>query len=550
MPKKSGKHSKVATGLQFKFDGTSSLDLLKLALAASVKDIDANASKSVLAEKNVRTGYTKHLVKNCELLAHSFQQSDAIAKAGLDAIHNVCVLTSHEGESVPLQTAMAQVPSLISSNGGFSVGVVTGNAASSGAGPLRVPYKGRFLEGHTLLSQLKEWHSRGIIEQDACNSIGPLAELAALDLTGHHFVCIGACSEMGPATKLLELGATVYAIDVPRQEAWRRLLQAAAASRGTLVVPLKTGSSTPVSDVKLSLGTDLNEDEFSKAAGCDILSQTPEVTAWILSQTEGNRFCLGSYVYLDGANFVRVVVAADAIMQSICALRPDTALSCLSSPTECYAVPAEAFREAERRQTSPPAGKVHRLWYASLRTASGGRYCEPAAPACVVNTSEGPVYLRDSYVWMQGPNYAFAKQIQRWRMLVARSRGHTTSANLGPMTLTRSILSNALIGAGVKGATHFGLEPFYSETSSALLCALLIHDLTCEHSAANPEKTLASPLLLFSENALHVGSWRAAFKTNSYTEVCALTYAGGKAQPYVMAGSAVAISAAMLRSRL
>ena len=37
----------------------------------------------------------------------------------------------------------------------------------------------------------------------------------SVDLTGQHFVLIGAGSAMGPFIKLLEYGATVIAIDIP-----------------------------------------------------------------------------------------------------------------------------------------------------------------------------------------------------------------------------------------------------------------------------------------------------------------------------------------------
>mmetsp|Transcript_35679 Transcript_35679/g.111327 ORF Transcript_35679/g.111327 Transcript_35679/m.111327 type:complete len:557 (+) Transcript_35679:63-1733(+) len=545
--------AKVLRGVQFPpgaGGARNSTEAVKEALAASTAAADTVAGERVRSERNWRYGYSRHLVKNCELLGVGPPgQEVAVASAGLQALRSSFEFVGADGAAVPLDRAMGRVPGLLPSHGGFDCGVAVGARAAEAPGPLRVPYGGRLLEGGKLCAQLQQWEARGIIEADAGGAIGRLADQCAVDLSGQHFACIGAGSEMGPASTLLDLGATVYAVDMPRPDVWRRLLRTAVASRGTLVAPIRRGGGDGEAPRARVVGRGVDEEEFCRAAGCNILEETPEVAAWVCSQAQGQRLCVGSYVYLDGANFVRVALAADAVIEALCTARPDVCLACLSSPTECYVVPQAAWDGAAERLSAPPAGSVHRLWYAPLRLASRGRYCTPAAPAVTLDSSAGPLRLRDSYVWMQGPNYAFAKQIQRWRVLLARSRGHTASSNLGPMTLTRSILSNALIGAGVKGATHFGLEPFYAATSSALLAALLVHDLSCETSAANPKVPLASPLLLFSENALHVGSWRAAFETNSYTEVCALTYGAGKAQPYVSAGAVAAAGLAALRLR-
>lgn len=527
----------------------NSTQAVKAALQASTGAADAAAAAGLGTEKNWRFSYNVHLVKNCELLAAGSEAgAAAIAEAGLSNLHGHFEYVDAHGAARPLAEAMRAVPGLVADRGGFDCAVVAGRRASSEAGPCRVPYGGRFLEGGRLRQQLQQWVNNGIIETDALDALGKLSDCACLDLSGHTFACIGASSEMGPTSMLLEHGATVLAIDVPRPDVWQRLLRTAAESRGTLVAPLRRAAGAAEGGGGEArtrvLGEGLSEEEFCASAGCNILEETPNVAAWLISQAPADRpLCIGSYVYLDGANFVRVALAADAVAAAVCEARPDAALACLSSPTECYAVPPSVFAEATRRLGAPPAGAAHRLWYPLLRAASRGKYCVPAAPAAAVETAEGPVLLLDSYTHMQGPNYAFAKQIQRWRMVLARSRGHIVSSNLGPMTLTKSILSNALIGAGVKGAVHFGLEPFYGQTSSSLLAMLLVHDLTSATSAANPAVKLASPLQLFSENALHVGSWNAAFTTNSYTEVCALTYAAGKAQPYVTMGGMASLAA-------
>ena len=84
--------------------------------------------------------------------------------------------------------------------------------------------------------------------------------------------------------------------------------------------------------------------------------------------------------------------------------------------------------------------------------------------------------LADSVVPQQGPNYALAKRLQRWRAVVARE-SVVTSANVAPATRTRSVTKNKVLAAAYAGAASFGVEVFEVDTSRALMAALLLHDL-------------------------------------------------------------------------
>jgi 5,10-methylene-tetrahydrofolate dehydrogenase/methenyl tetrahydrofolate cyclohydrolase len=81
-----------------------------------------------------------------------------------------------------------------------------------------VPYKGTNLSGQSLKDQLDKWASIGTIEPDAAVSISKAVADKSVDLSGQHFVLIGAGSAMGPFTKLLEQGATVVCIDLPSKQ--------------------------------------------------------------------------------------------------------------------------------------------------------------------------------------------------------------------------------------------------------------------------------------------------------------------------------------------
>lgn len=111
--------------------------------------------------------------------------------------------------------------------------------------------------------------------------------------------------------------------------------------------------------------------------------------------------------------------------------------------------------------------------------------------------------LADALVLQQGANYALAKRLQQWRTLAARADGHRVSIHVAPPSLTGSVLKNRLMAAAYRAAGLVGVEAFEPDTASALMAALLVHDLRYPQAIANPQVPLAHPLLLFAEAAHH-----------------------------------------------
>jgi hypothetical protein len=211
---------------------------------------------------------------------------------------------------------------------------------------------------------------------------------------------------------------------------------------------------------------------------------------------------LGTYAYADGAAHVRVTVAIDALGERVRGVRPDAALAFLATPTDVFAVPAEAVEHsvaayAQRSATAKLLGRP-------LRTVSGGRllrrnYVPDADPG-----------VCDALVAQQGPNYALAKRIQRWRATHARAQGTLVSLNVAPSTRTRSVVKNRVLAAAYAGAHRFGIEVFEPETTNALMAALLVHDL---HTDGGPAQ--AHPWQQEAHAAAHGGLWRAAYAPRS-----------------------------------
>jgi hypothetical protein len=109
----------------------------------------------------------------------------------------------------------------------------------------------------------------------------------------------------------------------------------------------------------------------------------------------------------------------------------------------------------------------------------------------------------------QGPNYALAKRLQRWRATTARDAGTAVSLTVAPATRTRSVTKNRLLAAAFAGAHRFGIEVFEPATSNTLMAALLVHDLR----AAPPVQP--HPWQDEAYAAAHGGLWRQPYAPRS-----------------------------------
>jgi hypothetical protein len=312
-----------------------------------------------------------------------------------------------------------------------------------------------------------------------------------LRLEGHTIAVLGAGAEMGPLPSLMRWGARVAAVDLGRPNIWRRLVPLAKDGAGTLVVPVTRGRDGALDEV----------------AGADLLTGVPALERWLSDQP--GTLVLGNYVYADGAGFTRLSVAVDALTTRLAASHDDLALAFLATPTDVFAVPGEAVDHA----TAAYDGRSARAKTLGrpLRTLSGGRllrrqYLPGADPG-----------VNDSLVPQQGPNYALAKRIQRWRATVARRDGGLVSMNVAPPTRTRSVVKNRALAAAYAGAHRFGVEVFDPATSNVLMAALLVHDL---HTGGGPRHE--HPWQDEAWAAAHGGLWRAPYAPRSALGLAAL----------------------------
>jgi hypothetical protein len=401
----------------------------------------------------------------------------AVAGAGVDSMRRRLVLEG-DGTSRPLSEAFARA----------QPGPTTGTGEICGTQRpverLRVPYRGEMLEGAALRDRLSRWAHDGIVEPSVAEAMALVSENPDwLALPGRTIALIGAGSEVGPLGPLCEWGADVLAVDLPHAAVWERVGNVARTGGGRLRMPLAPGGT----------------------AGLDVVRDLAGTRAWIADNLNGGEPVLGMYGYADGGAHVLLTGAFDALASDLTSSRPETALSYLATPTDAYLVPEAAV---QRSRAAYRARRLRRALQAPAKLLSGGRLYRPAYG------DGAPV--ADALVSQQGPNYAVAKRLQRWRGMLARAEGRRVSFNVAPATWTRSVTKNRVLAAAYAGAGHFGIEIFAPATTRALMAALLVHDLHTDPPAERP------PEQLFSDGAAHGGLWTAAYEPRSALGVAAL----------------------------
>ena len=450
-------------------------------LADAVRDVDERLADRIQRTKDWRKKYMAPFGEVVAAGARSGKDALRIAADGLEsARRNVSFLRG--GKEVSLNEAFST-----------EVGAPFATEVVEGAEPrtteLVVPYRDKSLRAESLLEQVRAWERKGVLEPSCAAALADVVEHPEwLDLTDRHFVLLGAASEMGPLEPLAAWGANVIALDLPRPGLGRHIISAARRGSGTLHLPVVEGAG-----------------DIEDRAGADLLTQTPEVAAWL--RRFEHPYTLGNYVYADGATFLRLAIAVDALVDNVLESRSKASVAYLATPTDVFAVPERICEDARARSR----GAVG----AGLRGMTGGRLYATNYADMVQGEGDRRWGVSNALVPIQGPNYALAKAIQRWRAIAAREDGAISSATVAPASRTKSVVKNRLLAAAYKGAPSFGLEIFEPRTAKVLTAALLVRDLRDTSSAAHPDTPLGHPYDLFVEGALHGGMWRLPYEART-----------------------------------
>ncbi|HET8642945.1 MAG TPA: hypothetical protein VFM37_13485, partial [Pseudonocardiaceae bacterium] len=445
-------------------------------VADALRPVDPVGARAAEQETAWRSRYLLHFRRLVEAGLDRSEDWLAIAEAGLDSANRrMCVVAG--GRDAP-------VASLLDAAARRPLETVEVKGSGGPEAEFTLPYQGRRLAGEPLRRQLDGWVARGVLEPSAADMVKAVAAHPEWrSLPGHTVAVLGAGAEMGPLVALLRWGATVAAVDLPTPALWERVLRAARGGAGRLLVPVDARTSG----------------DLQRRAGADLLAEVPAIAGWL----DGNdgRLVLGNYLYADGATHARLSVAADVLAQRILRRRPESALAFLATPTDVFVVPRDAVEQSNASYASRSA--TAKLVGRPLRWVTRGRLLHRAYPP------DAEPGIADSLVPVQGPNYALAKRIQRWRAAVARRDGHTVSLHIAPSTRTRSVVKNRALAAAFAGAHRFGVQIFEPGTSNTLMAALLVHDLM----AGVPQH--AHPWQDEAYGAVHGGLWRAPYAPRS-----------------------------------
>src|SRR6478672_1333779 len=495
-----------STGVVFpEVDGARSTSALGRAVVAdALRPVDPVGARAAEQETSWRHGYLTHFRRLVEAGLLSADGERSIAAEGLASLHRRMRVRLESGDEVGLAEVFTQPAAARtapgSATGSASDGGQLGTEVIEGRGEpareLSLPYRGERLRGDALLRRLDVWTQAGVLEPSAAEAVRQVAAHPEwLDLSDQRLVVLGAGSEMGPLRAVLSWGGDVVGVDLPRPEVWNRLAELTSRSAGRLRVPAPlTSDARPL----------------EQRAGADLLHRLPQVADW-LEGIDG-RLVLGNYVYADGATNVRVAMAVDALSVELQRRRDDVALAFLATPTDVFAVPGDAVSQSGRAYESPGLARVARQ---PLRMLSGGRllrrnYAPGADPGA-----------NDSLVPQQGPNYALAKRLQRWRAVTARQAGTTVSMKVAPPTRTRSVVKNRALAAAYAGAHRFGIAVFEPATSNVLMAALLVHDLRVGTPAHE------HPWQDEAFGAVHGGLWRGPYDPRSALGLAVVLGLGG-----------------------
>ncbi|MDQ3940171.1 MAG: hypothetical protein M3238_02345 [Actinomycetota bacterium] len=449
----------------------------------AVRAVDPDVAARIERTKDWRKGYIAPITDIVAAGTASAKDALRIAADGLDAVKRNLTFV-RDGDELPLRDA-------VTSHGepGFRTATIEGGGP--GTTELEVPYRGRSLRGDDLLRQLETWERAGTIEPSGRAALElVLAHPEWLDLSDRHFVLLGAASEMGPLQPLCSWRANVIAVDLPRPALWEHIVGVARAGAGRLHFPTSSADAA----------------ESTTAAGVDLLTHTPEVRGWLDSFEQP--FTVGNYVYADGATFVRLAGAVDVLIDDLLSRRRDLSIAYLATPTDVFGVPGDVAAEVIARRSRS-------LRKNALSAITRSRLYSPNYSRSVTDDNGRAWSISDGLIPIQGPNYALAKSLQRWRATVARQEGTVTSANVAPSARTKSVTSNRLLSAAYRGASSFGVEIFEPATSRVLTAALMVHDLRNPKAVANPDNELDHPYDLFVQGALHGGIWRLPYEARS-----------------------------------
>jgi hypothetical protein len=435
-------------------------EIWKRALQASLVDVTRTPSEKIKPKVKTLmkrlTTMSEDWKKNYRSIIEDFidiqasvsnEQALDMAQAGLDALHDMMLFRLDAQTIVPAKDVFVITSSFP------KLETVTLLGCKAPDIDFQFGLSDPVQPDHTLygleaIAQVEAWYRYGIMETSASvlakQTFSQGSKLPII-LSQKRFVLLGCTSELGPAKSLLQIpGVTVLGI-----------------ARGGHKL-----------DDLLEFVRCRSPDDTTfvyNPKGADLLTQGPQISQWILDQTnESHELVLIPLAQSEeGEESVRLAVAMDLIIQRVLRQRPKNATLCYYlSPTTVMMVPPTATSKAAQRLQQRPK-------WEQFVTKMSSRWMQPS---WTTDENNHNYALVNGIMNVQGPLHVLAKTMQSWRCMIAYYRdGYVVAAPYAPLCRTKS---NALLAQALEGMHHF--EPMLALDAlpaSTLMAAILVSQI-------------------------------------------------------------------------
>lgn len=464
--------------LQFSFsDGKKSVtstEFAKSLLASALERVDPKLAGDIAVESNWRKNYQRYFAALAEF---EFTPSSV----GLDFMQSALNFLGSQIQDETGESLLDKAQRGFLQSGLVETVVVSGHGEPE-------PY----WPGESSLPALaKNWVEDDLAEPGVIEAFEFLQQRQNLNIKSDLLVALAGNAELSFAKDWLSLGGRVAVVARTNQAAWSDLLDHAKHSGGELLVCVRT--SEPRSE------------NLASAAGLDLVKDLELICSWLRELSRGqSRIVLASFAYVAGSKQIVTQAAQDAIISvaTTSLAKSKLVLSWLATPLDVV-VASQRITDCQKLKYSS------RNSFIRLRDAVWQVFGQLQAPTFFSLPNGASVF--DASSARQGSSYLLAKHSEKWRALLAARQGNLVSYEVAPPAKTRSVLSVKVLNHTYRGLWRFGVKPFTAKATRRAMALLLLRNL---HDPAARSRA-ADPVALVSDSAIHGGTWRTAYRTES-----------------------------------